>query len=722
MRIDHLGNVGIGTDSPDSVLHIKDDTSTVYDATVYQKDLLIERKNTSGNGQSAHLKFVVTGHEGSTTGEASIGAVQTANASSADLVFTTRNAGTRGERMRIDSSGNVGIGTANPATELDVDGDIIADGMTLDGTAGSRLILGRGNGQSSIKASGADANANYLALDSSGGGGALLLNNYVSDNVWLATGGGSVGIGATSPNAKLHVSTGTTGTIAILEGSSGRSLYTGTDGGGHYIESTGTQASQRVLRIQASDGGSNYTQLFIDGANENIYTDSGTNVGIGTSSPSAKLDVAGDAEFADTVTISDNVAGTFEALVLNNSRNAQDEIGNAAKLSFQHNSVNAGEIRSVTTEDFSTSANRSADLTFHTVHNGTLSQRLTINDDGNVGIGTANPAAKLDVNGATYLRNVIYGYAGGGNQYGGLSWDGTDEGFLFLKDSNVTKVIINSNGNSYLNGGNVLVGKTADDNSIAGTTISNIGIVKVTRSDFTLLLNRLSTDGEIAQFRKDGTTVGSIGTTGGDLYFADASYGGIKPLGDGYAIVPSTNSGADYDNAMSLGASSIRWKDLYLGGSVYLGGTGSANALDDYEEGTWTPAFSPQDDIIDTVTYDSVRFGRYTKIGDTVHVWGRIRTDVLTFVDYIGALNINGLPFTPATILSSGTSTFAGTIGYATAWGGDDPLFITAESGVDKIELWYKTSFSGNVSAVQTTDAGSGANSNDLIFQLTYKV
>ena len=44
------------------------------------------------------------------------------------------------------------------------------------------------------------------------------------------------------------------------------------------------------------------------------------------------------------------------------------------------------------------------------------------------------------------------------------------------------------------------------------------------------------------------------------------------------------------------------------------------------------------------------------------------------------------------------------------------------ESGVDKIELWYKTSFSGNLLAVQTTDAGSGANSNDLIFQLTYKV
>jgi hypothetical protein len=111
MRIDASGKVGIGTAIPSSVTHLVDDTSTVYDATAYQSDLTIERKNTSGSNQSAHIRFNVTGYEGSTTGEASIGAVQTANANSADLVFTTRNAGTRGERMRIDSKGNVGIGT-----------------------------------------------------------------------------------------------------------------------------------------------------------------------------------------------------------------------------------------------------------------------------------------------------------------------------------------------------------------------------------------------------------------------------------------------------------------------------------------------------------------------------------------------------------------------------------------------------------------------------------
>ena len=40
---------------------------------------------------------------------------------------------------------------------------------------------------------------------------------------------------------------------------------------------------------------------------------------------------------------------------------------------------------------------------------------------------------------------------------------------------------------------------------------------------------------------------------------------------------------------MDIGSSSKRFKDLYLSGGAYLGGTGAANKLDDYEEGTWTP-------------------------------------------------------------------------------------------------------------------------------------
>jgi hypothetical protein len=103
--------------------------------------------------------------------------------------------------------------------------------------------------------------------------------------------GGNVGIGTTSPGNKLHVKTSAAGAIAKIEGETGRYIYTGTDGSGHFIEQVATSAVTRKLRIQGSDGSGTYTQLFIDSGNQRIYTNSGVNVGIGTTSPDAPLHV-----------------------------------------------------------------------------------------------------------------------------------------------------------------------------------------------------------------------------------------------------------------------------------------------------------------------------------------------------------------------------------------------------------------------------------------------
>ena len=63
------------------------------------------------------------------------------------------------------------------------------------------------------------------------------------------------------------------------------------------------------------------------------------------------------------------------------------------------------------------------------------------------------------------------------------------------------------------------------------------------------------------------------------------------------------------DNTIDLGQAGGRFKDLYLSGGVYLGGTGAANKLDDYEEGTWTPTAQLYSG---TMTVNSAT---YTKIG-----------------------------------------------------------------------------------------------------------
>jgi len=150
----------------------------------------------------------------------------------------------------------------------------------------------------------------------------------------------------------------------------------------------------------------------------------------------------------------------------------------------------------------------------------------------------------------------------------------------------------------------------------------------------TAIFNRLTSDGDIAQFRKDGTTVGSIGTNGSRPYLTNPTYGGIS-VAD-YRINPVNASGAAWDNALNLGAGGSRWLDLYLSGGVYLGGTGAANKLDDYEEGTWTPTAA-------VGSYTGAVQGAYTKVGRAVHLTCSIQgaTDITTATGF----NISGLPF-----------------------------------------------------------------------------
>ena len=81
----------------------------------------------------------------------------------------------------------------------------------------------------------------------------------------------------------------------------------------------------------------------------------------------------------------------------------------------------------------------------------------------------------------------------------------------------------------------------------------------------------------------------------------------------------------------SRGAAGGRFKDLYLSGGVYLGGTGAANKLDDYEEGTWDPSGTNLND----------QGGRYTKVGNLV-------TCIVRFSASGGNVTgaLSGLPFT----------------------------------------------------------------------------
>ena len=166
-----------------------------------------------------------------------------------------------------------------------------------------------------------------------------------------------------------------------------------------------------------------------------------------------------------------------------------------------------------------------------------------------------------------------------------------------------------------------MVGKTSTGLANVGAELDPTGQLKGTASNVVVqYLNRTTSDGTIAEFRKDNTTVGAIASRAGSvstiILDPSATGGGIS--GGGSALYPTDHAGTLSDGALTLGDASYRWNNLYLSGGVYLGGTGSANYLDDYEEGSFTPTFGGSGGN-QTVSY-AFQFGTYVKVGKLVFV------------------------------------------------------------------------------------------------------
>jgi hypothetical protein len=285
-------------------------------------------------------------------------------------------------------------------------------------------------------------------------------------------------------------------------------------------------------------------------------------------------------------------------------------------------------------------------MAFFTNGGGGSTERMRITSDGSVGIGTSSPDSNAKVTIDT------------GTDNGALFLNSTDGDVNFSMADNTGHVRLLQNGgelqfrvggdaNSFGAGdsekvridssGNVLVGKTAIALATVGGELRADGQITGTRSGGSpLILNRTTSDGEIAQFYKDAVKVGSISSSPNFNIQRESGAG----FNFGTTNISPLSSGSLSDNTIDLGFSSYRWNDLYLGGNIYLGGTGSANALDDYEEGTWTPTVVPN--TSGTVSLSTAN-GLYTKIGDFVYFEAYIAVSSISSPS--GYFQIQGLPF-----------------------------------------------------------------------------
>jgi len=237
---------------------------------------------------------------------------------------------------------------------------------------------------------------------------------------------------------------------------------------------------------------------------------------------------------------------------------------------------------------------------------------------------------------------------------------------------------------------NVHIGKTSTGLSTAGLSLrGDADVAQFTRDgNAPLELNRLSSNGEILGFYKDSSLIGQIsGTIGLIVGTGDTGLGFQTSTGD--AIIPQRpDTQAGRDASLDIGNSSYRFKDLYLSGGVFLGGTGSANQLSDAEEGTWTPTLTGASS--GTRALSSVT-ATYIKVGSMVTATISCAVDGLTG-SASGGARLGGFPFNynGSVSKSAGTVNFGFALLPSTSNMGNITL-LQASSGTSNVFFWQST-------------------------------
>ena len=173
--------------------------------------------------------------------------------------------------------------------------------------------------------------------------------------------------------------------------------------------------------------------------------------------------------------------------------------------------------------------------------------------------------------------------------------------------------------------------------------------------------------------------MGSIGTINGDTYIGTGDTTLLFKDGND-AIYPRDATGGARDGAIDWGGASNRFKDAYLSGGVYLGGTGAANKLSDFETGTFTVGFQGA-----TVSANNTT-ASYTKIGDLV-TWYWYSSDT-TISSASGAAYLTGLPFT---VLNTNNNYNPAPIAHNTYFGGSTSVGQQAYHLVGNTKVVFNT-------------------------------
>lgn len=442
----NTGNIGIGTTSPVSKLHLLDPTSTA----------LTLQGATWSSGPTIWF-----GDDSSTN----MGRITYVN--NGDYLVMGANGETN--TLAVTSGGKVGVGIVSPVGRLHVKsfGNLYDTVLVLDNDGANRYTGMQYRNDGVWKAGSYYDNTTAYMVQNTVGGYLFFVNNGVEAVRITAT--GQVGIGI-NPSVKLAVSSGTSPTTQHIYGtytdiSNYERINLTANSSGHYIlgEEAGTGAARPMYL-----GANNTAAVTIDSAG---------NFGIGTSLPTSKLHIKGSPSFSPIrLEYYDN---QYHNLYIGPYQGSNGAVyfrgnydGNDVALLEYVPGANHGVRFYYGTRTASTSdATYPAKLSFHV--RGVGNPTLTLDHNGNVGIGNSTPTSRLVVTGNTVLGTN----STSSTSIGGVAIINNDVEIgaknAVANASNTQTVLTTFSSNKYRGGKFIILGKRSTDSHISEVLVTH---------------------------------------------------------------------------------------------------------------------------------------------------------------------------------------------------------------------------------------------------------